>query len=68
MEQATVSSKYQVVIPQSLRKEYNILPGQKIFFIKTINGIQIIPQIPLTELFGKLKSIDCSIERDEDRL
>ncbi len=68
MEQAVVSTKYQVVIPQSIRKEYNIVPGQKVFFVKTSNGIQMIPQIPLNELFGKLEGINTDIERDEDRL
>ncbi|HPO61866.1 MAG TPA: AbrB/MazE/SpoVT family DNA-binding domain-containing protein [Candidatus Kapabacteria bacterium] len=68
MEQAIVSTKYQIVIPQSIRKEYNIVPGQRVFFVKTSNGIQLIPQIPLNELFGKLEGINTEIERDEDRL
>jgi len=68
MEQAIVSTKYQIVIPQSIRKEYNIVPGQRVFFVKTSNGIQLIPQIPLNELFGKLEGISTDIERDEDRL
>jgi AbrB family looped-hinge helix DNA binding protein len=69
MQQATVSSKFQIVIPSEIRKEFNIKPGQKLFFVKTNNGIQIIPQIPLSELFGKLKGIDTTIERDdEDRI
>jgi len=68
MEQAIVSTKYQIVIPQSIRKELSIVPGQKVFFVKTSNGIQLIPQIPLNELFGKLEGINTEIERDEDRL
>lgn len=66
MNQATVSVKYQIVIPSEIRKELNIKPGEKIFFVKSNNGIQIIPQIPLSELFGKLKGIDTTFERDEE--
>lgn len=68
MEQATVSSKYQIVIPLNIRKEFDIFPGQKLFFVKTESGIQIIPQIPLNELFGKLNIENTEIEREEDRL
>lgn len=68
MEQSIVSTKYQIVIPKSIRKEFGIKPGQKIFFVKSNNTIQIIPQIPLVELFGKLKGIDTTIEREEDRI
>ena len=66
MNQATVSSKYQIVIPSEIRKEYGIKAGQHIFFVKSNSGILIIPQIPLSELFGKLKGIDTTIERDEE--
>ena len=66
MEQATVSSKYQIVIPSDIRKELNIKPGHKLFFIRTSSGIQIIPQIPLDELFGKLPGMDTTIEREEE--
>ncbi len=68
MEQAIVSTKYQIVIPLNIRKEMDIKPGQKIFFVKSNEGIQIIPQIPLNELFGKLKGINTEMDRDEDRL
>ena len=69
MNTATISAKYQVVIPFEIRKELNVKPGQKLFFVRTSSGIQIIPQIPLTELFGIFKGIDTTFEReDEDRL
>ena len=63
-----MSSKYQIVIPLSIRKEFDIKPGQKVFFVKTENGIQIITQIPLSELFGKLKGMNSIFVREEDRI
>jgi len=30
MEAVTISSKYQVVIPRDVRKQFNLKPGQKI--------------------------------------
>jgi AbrB family looped-hinge helix DNA binding protein len=33
MEVVTISSKYQVVIPREVWKQFNLKPGQKIMFI-----------------------------------
>ena len=33
MEAVTISSKYQVVIPKEVRKQFNLKPGQKIVFV-----------------------------------
>ncbi len=52
----------------NIRKKMNINLGQENFFVKSNDGIQIIPQIPLNELFGKVKGINTDIEGEEDRL
>ena len=33
MHTATVSSKYQVVIPREIREQFTVKPGQKVAFI-----------------------------------
>ena len=66
MEHSTVSSKYQIVIPRKIRKELQIKSGQKVAVFKSGAGFQVVPQIPMSELFGTLTGMDSDIERDEE--
>ena len=68
METVTVSPKYQVVIPSSIKKPLGIEPGQKIQVLRYENRIELIPLKNIKEMRGFLKGIDTTIERDEDRL
>jgi AbrB family looped-hinge helix DNA binding protein len=66
MYTSTISTKYQVVIPSEVRKEFNIKPGQKITFIpykKTLH-LMIVP--PIEEAFGVLKGMKADGYREED--
>ena len=33
MSTATISSKFQIIIPKQIRKRFNLQPGQKLVFI-----------------------------------
>ncbi len=68
METVTVSSKYQVVIPQRVRESLNLTPGQKIQVIAYNNRIELIPVRPIQEGRGFLRGIDTTVEREGDRL
>ncbi len=68
MEVVTVSPKYQVVIPLSVRQSLGIKPGYKIQVILYENRIELIPLQPIKKMRGFLKGIDTTIERDADRL
>jgi len=68
METVTVSPKYQVVIPRSIRKSLGIEPGQKIQVLQHKNRIELIPLKSIKEMRGFLKGIDTTVERDEERL
>jgi AbrB family looped-hinge helix DNA binding protein len=68
METVTVSPKYQVVIPQNIRKALGIRPGQKIQVISYQGRIELIPVESLKRARGFLKGIDTEIEREPDRL
>ena len=68
MEIVTVSRKYQIVIPRSVRKALGIKPGQKVQVIRYGNRIEVIPIRPISEARGFLKGIDTTIEREPDRL
>lgn len=68
MATATVSPKYQIVIPKEIRESGGIVPGQKVQMISCRNQIQLIPIEPMENLRGFLKGIDTHVERDKDRL
>lgn len=68
MDTVTISPKYQVVIPRSVRDDINIRPGQKIQVIAYGNRIELVPVTPIEKTRGFLKGIDTTIEREEDRL
>ena len=65
----TVSSKFQIVIPQSVRKALNIRPGQKLQVLVYNQGIHLVPVVPVEQLRGFLKGIDTDVPRErEDRV
>ena len=68
METVTVSPKYQVVIPKTIRRALNLRPGQKMRVIEYDGRIEFIPDREIPELRGFLKGIDTAIAREEDRL
>lgn len=68
MNTVTISPKFQVVIPSSVRRELDMKPGQKVQVLVYENRIELIPLRPVQELRGFLKGIDTHIEREEDRL
>lgn len=58
METVTVSPKYQVVIPRTIRDSLGIRPGQKVQVIRYGDRIELIPLRPVQETHG-----DCSERR-----
>jgi len=69
MATATISSKYQVVIPKEIRREVSIRAGQVVQVIAKGGVITLVPDQPLPELRGFLKGADTSGARDKkDRL
>lgn len=68
MEIVTVSPKYQVVIPLSVRQSLGIKPGNKVQVILYENRIELIPLQPIQKMRGFLKGIDTTIDRENDRV
>lgn len=66
MEAVTISSKYWIVIPKSIRKEFNIKSFQKIFIFNYRGRIELVPEVDIKSLKGALKGIDTTIEREEE--
>jgi AbrB family looped-hinge helix DNA binding protein len=68
MDAVTVSPKFQVVIPLSVRRALGLKPGQKIQVVLYEDRIELIPILPIKKLRGFLKGIDTTVERDGDRV
>jgi AbrB family looped-hinge helix DNA binding protein len=50
--QATISSKYQIVIPKSAREHLKLKPKQKLTVIEKDKMLILIPHVSLDELRG----------------
>ena len=68
MEIVTVSPKFQVVIPQKIRKALRLRPGQKVQVIFYEGRIELLPVEPVKRGRGFLKGIDTTVEREPDRV
>ncbi len=65
METVTVSKKYQIVIPEKVRKRSGIKPGDKMVAIAKHGIIQYIPVCPLKETKGFIPGLNTEKLRDE---
>jgi len=68
MNTVTISPKFQVVIPQSVREAMGLRSGEKAQVISFRNRIEIIPLRDIRKLRGYLKGLDTSFEREADRV
>ncbi|MEZ4726243.1 MAG: AbrB/MazE/SpoVT family DNA-binding domain-containing protein [Caldilineaceae bacterium] len=68
MQVATLSPKFQVVIPRKVRQTLDLQPGQKLQVVAYNNRIELIPVRAMAEARGFLAGVDTTIEREPDRL
>jgi len=68
MQTATVSPKFQVVIPRLIREPMGIQPGQKMQVLRYGNRIELIPFRVARQLRGFLRGLDTNVEREGDRV
>lgn len=65
METAVVSSKFQVVIPKSVREKMGIEEGQLLGFEPMKKGLRVVVVPSLKELDGKFLELRNSPSREE---
>ena len=68
MSSATLSSKFQILVPKDVRESLNLKPGQKLDFIQVGPTIRIVPQCTMRELFGVAAHVEAPFARDRSDL
>jgi len=63
----TLSSKFQFVIPQEVRKQLNLKAGDKFQVWANRGHIELIPDEPIENFEGRYKGLDLHFEREPDR-
>ena len=64
----TISPKFQIVIPQRIRKSMGLRSGEKALVLAFRNRIEIIPIRDVRTLRGYLNGIDTSVVGEGDRV
>jgi AbrB family looped-hinge helix DNA binding protein len=65
MYPTTISSKYQVVIPREVRKQFGLKPGQKVVFIPFNGILRVVVVPPINKARGLLKGMKINDYREE---
>ena len=64
MTTATLSSKFQLSLPKSLREAMHLQPGQQFELIQTGAIIQMVPKTSIRDLRGRARSANTDGYRD----
>jgi AbrB family looped-hinge helix DNA binding protein len=65
MARATVSPKFQIVIPKEIRERLDLKPGQQVALIDRGAYVALVPPRPISELRGIAKGAPTDDYRDE---
>ena len=69
MQTVTISSKYQIAIPKSIRERHRIKPGERFILISIGDRIEMVPERKMEDLQGILPGMDTDPGRvKEDRI
>lgn len=66
MYATTISTKYQVVIPLEVRKQFDLKPGQKVVFIPHKKSLRMVIVPPIEEAEGFLQGMNTDLQREEE--
>ncbi len=66
MYATTISTKYQVVIPQEVRKQFDLKPGQKVVFIPHKKSLRMVVVPPIEKAEGFLEGMDTNLQREDE--
>jgi AbrB family looped-hinge helix DNA binding protein len=66
MEISVVSSKFQVVIPRKIRKQFNVQAGQKVMFIPYQKSLRMVIVRSIEDAYGMLEGMSTDEIREEE--
>ena len=66
MDAVTVSPKFQVVIPKSVRDRIGIKAGEKLQVLSFDDRIELVRTKPMKDMRGFLEGLDADFVREED--
>ena len=67
METVSVSPKFQVVVPKSIRDAMGLQPGQKMHVMRYGDRVELMPVRSLAQARGFLAGMDSRVGREDDR-
>jgi AbrB family looped-hinge helix DNA binding protein len=65
MTHATLSTKYQLVIPREIRERLHLHRGQRMIFLMKSDVITLIPERSLSEIRGLAKGLKPGLLREK---
>ncbi len=69
MATATISPKFQIVIPKEVREKLHLTPSQRLQVVEKGGVITLVPEVPLKSLRGALKGMSKrDLREKQDRL
>ena len=68
MASVTISPKFQVVIPRTVRDRLHLKPGQRLQILEYAGRLELIPERKISDLKGFVRGIETAFSREPDRL
>ncbi len=68
MQTVTISPKFQIVIPKSMREQLQLVPGEHLQVFVYQQRLEFMLMRDVKKMRGVLKGMDTTLLRDEDRL
>lgn len=66
MATATISSKFQIVIPKQVREKLRLKPRQRLQVIEKGGIVTLVTEVPDTEIKGALKGMSTTRVREKN--
>ncbi|WP_428275765.1 AbrB/MazE/SpoVT family DNA-binding domain-containing protein [Candidatus Palauibacter sp.] len=67
MSIVTISSRYRIVIPRTVRERLGLKPGQQVQVLPFKGRVALIPLEPIEAARGFVRGIDTTVPREGDR-
>ncbi len=68
MQTVTISPKFQIVIPKSMREKLHLVPGEQLQVFVYQQRLEFMLVRDVKKMRGALKGMSTDLARDEDRL